>query len=359
MSPLLKGSSRKIRTVAVCGSQVPFRRGGAEEQVNSLVYQLRERGYEVERINLPFKWYPLPQLFNSIRLWEMLDLTESDGQKIDLVITTKFPSYFVRHPRKVVWLTHQYRQAYDLLNTPYSGFDLQDPDEKKRWEEFVRRDTRALEEYRTIYTIARNTSRRLKKFNRLDSIPLYHPPRNHAAYHTSGYEPFILCAGRIDSLKRVDLLIKGLSHTPPDITCKITGTGPDLAALKRLVKKRRLGKRVEFLGYVSDRDLVDLYSRCRLVFFAPYDEDYGYVTLEAFLSGKPVITAFDSGGPLEFIREGQTGLILNRLEERHIGRRIRELFTDIELCRRLGEEGYRSIQDMQWDHVINTLLATG
>lgn len=352
-----KRGGKRIRTIAVCGAQVPFRSGGAEEQVNSLVHQLRLRNFQVETIRLPFKWYPLDQLFTSIQMWEQLDLTESDGLKIDLVITTKFPSYFVNHPRKILWLTHQYRQAYDLLDTPYSGFDLKNPRHKEAWEKFVRMDTLALKSYPRIYTIAGNTSRRLKKYNGLDSTPLYHLPRNHADFHTRGYEDFVLCAGRLDSLKRVDLLIRSLVHTPPQVTCRITGTGPELPVLKKLARKKGLESRIQFLGHVSNEDLLDLYSRCRLVFFAPYDEDYGYITLEAFLARKPVITAFDSGEPLEFVKEGVTGTVLEKLDEQYIGQKIRDLFLDPRGCRKLGENGYRSIQNLHWDQVIDTLLS--
>lgn len=347
---------KEIKTIAVCSTQVPFRRGGAEEQARSLVNQLQKRGFEVDLIRIPFKWYPISQLFNSIKVWQLLDLTESDGKKIDLVICTKFPSYFVKHPNKVLWLTHQYRQAYDLLNTPYAGFDLKNPDEKKMWEEFVKVDTLALREFKKIYTIAQNTSDRLKKYNQLESIPLYHPPKNHLSFYTGGYENFILYTGRIDRLKRIELLIKSLRFTSPDIVCKIAGTGPYLPELKKIVKKYKLTGRIEFLGYVSDEKLLDLYSRCRLVFFAPYDEDYGYVTLEAFLAKKPVITAFDSGGPLEFVINNKTGFILEELNEKYIAKRIEELYFNPDKCKELGENGFNSIQDINWDTVIKALV---
>ncbi len=82
-----------------------------------------QRGYEVDLIAIPFKWYPPEQIVNSIHLWRQLDLSEADGKKIDLLITTKFPSYMANHPNKVLWLVHQFRQAYDLYETPISGFD--------------------------------------------------------------------------------------------------------------------------------------------------------------------------------------------------------------------------------------------
>ena len=112
-----------IRTIAVCEAQVPFVEGGAELHVRSLIAQLRARGYTAERVALPFKWYPKDEILAHAAAWRLLDLSESNGRPIDLVIGTKFPSYFARHDRKVAWLIHQYRAAYELCGTEFSDFD--------------------------------------------------------------------------------------------------------------------------------------------------------------------------------------------------------------------------------------------
>ena len=116
----LEGMS--VRTVIVCEAQVPFVRGGAELHVRSLVAQLRARGYLTEIVSLPFKWYPKEEILSHAAAWRLIDLSESNGQAIDLVFGTKFPSYFVRHPNKVTWLIHQHRAAYELCGTEYSDF---------------------------------------------------------------------------------------------------------------------------------------------------------------------------------------------------------------------------------------------
>ena len=67
--------------------------------------------------------------------------------------------------------------------------------------------------------------------------------------------------------------------------------------------------RVVFAGAVAGDELIDLYAGALAVVYAPFDEDYGYVTLEAFLCAKPVITATDSGGTLEFVVDGQNGFV--------------------------------------------------
>jgi glycosyltransferase involved in cell wall biosynthesis len=347
---------REIRTVAVCAAQVPFSRGGAEEHVEALVRELKARGYEADLINIPFKWYPHRQLFNSMDLWEALDLSEADGKKIDMVIATKFPSYFVKHPNKVLWLIHQYRQAYDLMDMPFSGFDLTRKRDARTRELLIKRDTAALREYRRIYTNAANTSRRLKKYNHIDSLPLYHPPKLKGRYFYAGGGDYVLSVGRLDRLKRVDLLIKGLSHADSRITCRIAGKGPELENLKNTARQYRVADRVEFLGYVRDEDLLELYAHCAFVFFAPRDEDYGYITLEAFLSRKAVITAFDSGGPLEFVKHDFNGIVLDSLEENHIGQALNALFFDQEKCRTFGSRGYDTVKHIDWDQVIDCLV---
>jgi len=345
-----------IKTIAVCAAQVPFFKGGAEAHVNGLVRELKLRGYETELINIPYKWYPREQLLKSIRVWEMLDLTESNGKRIDMVISTKFPSYFVRHPQKVLWLIHQYRQAYDLFDTSFSGFDPHKKQDVKFRDMIIRMDNKVLKTYDRIYTNAKNTGKRLKKFNHIDSSPLYHPPSLAGRYLCSGYGDYVLSVGRLDKLKRIDLLLKALNYCDKKIWCKIAGTGPELDDLKKEAEKLGVSERAEFLGYVSDEELIKLYSECRLVYFAPRDEDYGYITLEAFLSRKPVITAFDSGGPLEFVENGKNGLLFESSDEKELAKKMEGLFFNKQKCKIFGERGYKKVKDISWDNVIRTLV---
>ena len=286
----------------------------------------------------------------------MLELSESDGERIDLIITTKFPSYFAEHPNRVLWLIHQYRQAYDLFNTPFSGFDPKNEKEMEARERLIKMDTEEIKKYKRIYTNSQNTANRLKKYNGVSSTPLYHPPKLVGKYYNAGYENFILSAGRLSPLKRTDILIQSLRFCAPDICCKIAGTGPELERLEKMAERTGVRDRVEFLGYVPDEELLDLYARCRFVFFTPLDEDYGYITLEAFLSEKPVITCFDSGGPLEFVENGINGIVLSTTDEREIAQEMEALFFDTERCQKLGQHGFRKVKDINWDHVIDTLI---
>src|ERR687885_1501592 len=115
--------------IAVAAPQVPFERGGAEIFADELVAQLRLRGHEAALVTVPFKWYPGERVLTQAFLWRLLDVEETDGRPIDLVVATKFPSYVVRHPRKVVWLVHQFRQAYELDRTGLGQFG-ESPEER-------------------------------------------------------------------------------------------------------------------------------------------------------------------------------------------------------------------------------------
>ena len=119
-----------------------------------------------------------------------------------------------------------------------------------------------------------------------------------------------------------------------------------------------LGDRVTFLGRVDDDHLIDLYSRCRAVVFVPYQEDYGYVTLEAFLSGKPVITASDSGGPLEFVSHGHNGLVCEPTPEA-LAEAIDTIGTDKARAEAYGREGEQVARTISWDTVVDRLVAPG
>lgn len=345
-----------VRTIAVCAAQIPFFKGGAEAHVNGLIRELAKRQYEVELINIPFKWYPRDQLLKSLEVWRLLDLGESNAKKIDLIITTKFPSYFAEHPNKVLWLVHQHRHLYDLWGTPYSDFDSSKEADRRFRDQLIELDTEVLRSYDRIYTIARNTSARLKKYNGLDSVPLYHPPHLAGRYFAAEDKGYILSVGRLDRLKRVDLLVRSMPLMDRRIKCRIAGTGPELENLQKLARVSGVADRVEFLGFVPDDDLLALFAHASAVYFAPWDEDYGYVTLEAFLSQKPVITAFDSGEPLEFVEDGQNGIVIRSTDEKELAEKSEELFFDKDKCRGFGRAGYDKVKNISWDTVIETLV---
>lgn len=342
-------------TIVVCEAQVPFVRGGAEALTRALVDHLRLAGHTVELVSVPFKWYPKEELMAHAAAWRLLDLRESCGRPIDLLIATKFPTYAARHPRKVVWLMHQYRAAYDLTGTEYADFDHREVDTEVR-ERIRAFDRNMLGECTSLYTISQTTSDRLARYNGLDSTPLYHPSPLAPRLHAGADEGYFLSVGRLETVKRVELAIEGLAHVPGDMPLLIAGAGTFRHGLERRVEELNLGHRVRFLGNVSETELIALYAGARAVVFAPFDEDYGYITLEAFAARRPVITARDSGGVLEFVQHGVSGLVTEP-DGQAIGEAMARLATSPPDARRLGEAGYDRTRDITWDGVVEALTA--
>ena len=335
---------------------MPFVTGGAESLVRSLVDQLRARGYETDLVSLPYKWYPKEEILAHAAAWRLLDLSESNGRPIDLVIGTKFPTYFARHPNKVLWLIHQHRAAYELCGTEYSDFDHTELDVGLR-AKLIELDREMIGECRRRFTIAETTTRRLEKYNGVRADPLYHPPRLAERLYGGNYGSYVLSVGRLESIKRVDLLIRALSSVDPAIRLVVAGEGTQREYFERVAEEHDLASRVEFLGAVDDETLLELYAGALVVGFVPYDEDYGLVTLEGFLARKPVVTAADSGGTLEFVEDGVTGLVVEP-EPEAIADAISRLAADTGLARTLGEAGEARARNITWDTVIEKLVAT-
>jgi glycosyltransferase involved in cell wall biosynthesis len=333
---------------------VPFVQGGAEYHVRELVQQLRGHGFETELVSVPFKWYPKGEILAHASAWRMLDLGESNGRPIDLVIATKFPSYFARHPRKVAWLIHQYRAAYELAGTPFSDFGHEASDVALR-DQLMALDTAMLGECRRLFANAANTANRVARYNGLVAEPLYHPPRLASRLSPGPAGPYILSVGRLESVKRIDLAISALAHAPAGLTLKVAGTGTQAEGLARLAQSAGVAGRVDFLGAVTDDALVDLYAGALGVIFPPYDEDFGYVTLEAFLAHKPVITTVDAGGPNEFVVHGENGLVAEP-DAAALGAAMAGLDGDRRRAAAMGEAGFDRARQITWTGVIERLV---
>ena len=346
-----------VRTVIVLEAQVPFVHGGAEIHVRELLRELRARGYAAELVSVPFKWYPKDEILPHAAAWRLLDLSESNGRPVDLVIGTKFPTYFARHPNKVAWLIHQYRAAYELAGTPYSDFGHNERDLGLR-DNLIRLDTEMLGECRRIYANARNTANRVAKYNGLQAEALYHPPRLAARLVQArpSYGDFVLSVGRIESVKRVDLLVSAMARVDKPIRLVVAGDGTQRANVERAASGAGVADRVEFLGAVDDERLLELYRDALAVLYPPYDEDFGYVTLEAFLSRKPVVTATDSGGPNEFVVDGVNGFV-RPPEPDAFADAINALASDRRRTAALGEAGYERARTVTWVGVIEKLLS--
>ena len=343
-----------IRRIVVGEAQVPFVRGGAELHVRALIDELMRRGYEVEKVALPFRSQPKSELLAQAAAWRLLDLSASAGQPIDLLIATRFPTYCARHPRKVAWLIHQHRAAYELCGTEYSDFTHTEADVGLR-RRLIELDTRMLGECRRVFTNAQNTASRLAKFNGVAGEALYHPPPLTDRLHGGRYGDYVLSIGRLESVKRHDLAIRAMAHVPAPVKLIVVGDGSRRRDLERAAAASGAGDRITFTGAAEADQLVGLYTHALAVVYAPFDEDYGYVTLEAFLASKPVITATDSGGVLEFVVDGSNGFICEP-QPQAIAATINRLAGDRALAARLGAAGRARASAVTWDGVVERLL---
>jgi glycosyltransferase involved in cell wall biosynthesis len=343
-----------VKTILVCEAQVPFVHGGAEILVRELVRELRAHGHLAELVSVPFKWYPKEEILPHAAAWRLLDLSESNGRPVDVVIATKFPTYCVRHPRKVAWLVHQYRAAYELCGTAYSDFTHTEQDVGLR-DKLVALDTEMLSECRGLYAIARTTAARLEKYNGLHAPTLYHPPLLAPRLTPGPYGDYVLSVGRIESVKRVDLIVRAMAQTDPGLRLIVAGDGTQRAHVEREAHLAGVADRVNFLGRVDDDHLIGLYAGALAVVYPPFDEDFGYVTLEAFLAHKPVVTCVDSGGPNEFVVDGTNGFICEPVPGA-LADAMSRLTADRRRAAALGDAGYEVARRITWDGVIDTLV---
>ncbi len=342
-------------SIAICAAHIPFVRGGAEVLYESLAAELERRGHDAEIVSIPFNWRTRSSLLRSALAWRMVDLEEVAGRKIDLVVATRFPSYLVRHPRKVVWLIHQFRQVYELEGSRFSDFGDRPGDE--RVAAMIRAmDQRSLGEARARFAISKNVAARLRRFNDLDAEPLYPPPLLGESYRSGSYGDTVVTVGRLDPMKRCDRLVRAIAAASTPIRAVIAGSGPEAEPLARLATELGVADRVELPGRIDDERLLELYESALAVYYAPFDEDYGYVTIEAFRSERPVVTAADSGGVLEFVEDGVTGLVAPEASPRELANRLDSLFRDRELAARLGRAGRARVESIGWDVVVDALL---
>ncbi len=342
------------RRIIVCATQVPFLEGGAEAHTRGLVDQLRRRGHRAEQVMLPFKWYPPREILAHAAAWRLLDLSESAGEPIDLVVASRFPSYFVRHPCKVTWLLHQYRPAYDLCGTDFSEFTHDDRDVGLR-ETLMRLDREMLLECRHVFANSRNVAARLERFNGLAATPLYHPPPLADRLAPGPYGDYVLSVGQLLAIKRVDLAIRAMPAVRAPVRLVVAGDGRERAGLEHLAAGLGVADRVEFRGRVGADALAELYAGALAVVFVPRDEDYGYVTLEAFLAARPVVTVSDAGGVLEFVEDGVSGLV-RPPQPAPLAAAIDALAADRARAAALGAAGRERVRTITWDHVVETLI---
>jgi glycosyltransferase involved in cell wall biosynthesis len=340
--------------------QTAFVRGGAESHAEALVRALKAAGHDADLVQIAGKWYPASQLAHQMAVWRSFDITESNGLKVDAVIALKFPAYLVEHERKIVWLIHQHRTAYELWDHPEFA-DLSRQDDGPNVRDMVwNADRLALNEAKRVFTNSENVKERLWSTLRIPSEHLYHPSdvTEHLLDQPAGaHGDYVLFPSRMESLKRQSLVIDAMAHVRSDVTLVLVGRGPDEPQLREQVDRLRLKDRVRFEIGVTDERLYQLYLGALAVYFGPFDEDYGYVTLEGFAAERPVVTLSDSGGPLEFVADGETGLVCAP-DPTEVASAFDRLQGDHDLAARMGKAGNAFVRAEvpRWPDVVARLL---
>jgi glycosyltransferase involved in cell wall biosynthesis len=348
--------SQRPQRVLVVTSGALFVRGGHLVIAEETCAALRRAGHCAEVLVTPQNRFGRQVSAYAATWLTDVGLT-ADGHPVDRVISFRFPSYAVRHPRHVCWLNHRMREYYDLWEHFTRGLGR-----KGKLKEGVRRRL-----FHTLdrWLLTRNVTRlvaqsrtiqaRLQRFGRIPSEVLYPPPPERA-YRNDGCGDYVFAVSRLHPLKRLDLLVEAAALVKdPSLAFKIAGEGGEEPRLRERIQKLGLEGRVELLGAVSDAELLDHYARCRAVFFAPWNEDYGFVTLEAFRSGKAVITTTDSGGPAELVRDGQNGFVCAPTPA-GVAERLDSLGRDPGLAERLGQQALADAAPHTWDRAVEELL---
>ena len=344
--------------IVIATVQVPFIYGGAEYHARNLKKALIDAGYEVDIVTTLFKWYPPERIVEHILACRLLDLSESTGQAIDMLIGLRFPAYYIFHHNKVIWLLHQHREAYELWGTEFGGLHHYPNGETIR--EIIKNcDNKFLREAKKIYANSKNVAQRLKKFNNIYAEPLYHPPPDYEKFYCDNFDNYLLFISRLSPIKRQHLAIEAMKLVKAPVKLIIVGSADNnnyQQYLLQLTEKNGLKEKVLFLGNINKEQKLKLFANALGVLFIPFDEDYGYVTLEAFYSHKPVITCKDSGGPLEFVEDNVNGFIVLPHPET-IAEAIEKLSNNIQMAKKMGKAGYEKLKalNISWKNVVTKL----
>ena len=343
--------------VLVLSTMAPFVRGGAEELCDHLVRNLRLRpGVEAEAMRIPFTWEPAESLVEEMLIARSLGIAN-----VDRLIPLKFPAYLAPHPNKVLWLLHQYRQAYDLFDAGQSNIAAGPRGDALRG--MIRTaDEQAFREARRIFTLSPTGADRLRRYNGFEAEILPQPLNDPELFPGGEAEGYVLASGRVGLGKRQHLLVRAMRHAPG---LRLVIAGPpdrpeDADHLRRLAAEEGVEDRLTLdLRFLPRAELARLVNGAAAVAYLPFDEDsVGYVTMEAFHAGKPVLSTSDAGGVLEIVRDGETGVVCDPAPEA-LGAALSALAAEPARAARLGRNA-RALLDARgitWPATIERLLA--
>ena len=343
-----------MATLAIVTSSPPSTEGGHLVIARSLVAAARESGHDAHLVVTPDCRFGR-QASAYAATWRT-DVDVSAGRKIDQVISLRYPSYAVRHPVHVCWLNHTMREYYDLWPR-FSGSLSRRGRIKERGKRLaIRAVDRWLLRHNVTEVVAQSgtVQRRLADLGVTSDVLLPPPPPR--AYRCEAYGDYLFAVSRLTPLKRLDLVIRALAEPAArHVRLVMAGEGESRADLERLIAELGVSNRATLLGRISDQALLDHLARCRAVCFPPLDEDYGFVTVEAFASRKAVITCADSGGPAELVRDGETGLVCDPTPAA-LALAMARLMEDATLAERLGSAASAHAATLTWAAAMKRLV---
>ena len=319
--------------------------GGAERLFDAMVEGFRAAGHDAHEIDVLVDESCFAGIQRGYVAFRELELSG-----FDVVISTKAPSWLIRHDHHVCWLVHTMRVFYDMFDGVFSDPTPELLAQRSAIKEI---DTLALSlpNCRKVFAIGAEVATRLETSTGL-SAEVMHPPLWSDEFHCEAFGDYFFLPGRLHPWKRVDLAIEAFKRTRGAVRLLIAGTGESEGALKAAAAG---DPRIEFLGRVDDAQLAALYSSCLAVPFMPLREDYGYVTLEAFASGKPVITCDDSGEAAAIVVDGERGFVTEPNPE-SVSQAMQRLVDDRDLARSLGLAGHQWVRSLEWPKIVARLL---
>ena len=340
--------------IAVVTSSPPMVEGGHMVIARSLVQALREAGHSADIIVTPQNRFGR-QASAYIATW-LTDVGSTDGHPIDQVISLRYPSYAVRHPNHVCWLNHTMREYYDMWPRFIAGLGT-----AGRAKEHVRRALiHSADRYlltrnvRKLFVQSQTVQKRLAIWPELQSTVLY-PPAPQRPYRFERWGDYVFMVSRLTPLKRADLLLEALARPEAaGIRAVVGGEGEEAERLRALIARLGLVDRVTLTGRLSDDQLLDHLARCRVVCFPPLQEDYGFVTAEAFRSHKAVVTCRDSGGPAELVEDGVSGVICEPTPAALAGALAHVMIRD-GVAERMGRAAFAAGARLNWADTVRTL----
>jgi glycosyltransferase involved in cell wall biosynthesis len=348
------------KNIVVATSQVPFYYGGNENLAEALSKALKDAGYNACCYYTPRNQYDsFRSLMGGYISNRYIDLKGYPWKnRIDQLITLTYPSYVIQHPNHVSWFTHRMREYYDLWER---WIGKEDGYGKKLKLRFQRRVLHSVDDHyisrlKKLFCISGAVKARLKKWGDFNAEVLYPPPKDDGNYSPTVSRPYIFALSRLTEMKRMHLLVEAMSFVKNKyMKAYIAGEGEETSNLASLIESKNLTSRVRLLGRVTEEEKHQMIMECRAFYFMPYAEEYGISAVEAMKRGKAVITATDSGGPLDFVSDNKTGLVVSP-DAVQVASAIDILADDEDNAVKLGKAALDTVKDITWENTVRKIV---